>query len=95
MADRRWVRQIGDGLVWEGACKVHTLILWPDADGDYACIYDGRDSISGELFCRMEAATSTTLGINLGDGEGFDSGIYVDAKDSAVEVTIGFTPLAR
>jgi len=94
MPKRRWVRQAGDGLIWEGPCLIHSLILWPDSDGDYAYIYDGRDSISGELFCRLEAATSTTLSVDLGDGEGFDSGIYVDAKDSAVEVTVGFTPLS-
>ena len=90
---KRWVRILGDGLVYSGPCLVHNLTLWPDSDADYAYVYDGRDPISGKLFCRLEAATSTTLHLAFGDGVPFDQGIYVDGSDAAVETTVVFTPL--
>jgi len=89
----RWVRVVGDGLVYEGPCLVHSITLWPDADVDYAYVYDGHDAISGKLFCRLEASVSTTLHLGFGDGVPFDQGIYVDGVDAGVETTIVFTPL--
>lgn len=88
-----WRRVAGDGLVYDGPCIVKQIIFWPDADGDYADIYDGRDTTSGEKFCRIEVANSTTRHIGLGNGVHFGRGIYVDGIDDAVETTVAFIPL--
>ncbi len=90
---RTWLRVNGDDLVYDGPCLVHSIIVWPDADGDYADIYDGRDATSGVKFCRIECATQTTRHIGLGAGVEFGRGIYVDGIDAAVETTIVYTPL--
>jgi len=89
----RWTRVIGDGLVYEGPCLLKHLVFWPDADGDYADIYDGRDKTSGKKFMRIETSITLTWQIAFVDGVQFDTGIYVDGKDSAVEVTVVFEPL--
>jgi hypothetical protein len=96
MLDRvatHWERIAGDGLVCDGPCVLKAVVMWPDADGDYADIYDGRDTTSGERFARFESAVQTTVVCNLGDGVEFGKGLYVDGKDAAVETTVAFVPL--
>jgi len=88
-----WTRITGDGLVYDGPCYVKHIIFWPDSDADYVDIYDGRDTTSGEKFCRIESAYSITWQIHLGDGVLFGHGIYVDAIDSAVQTTVCFMPV--
>jgi hypothetical protein len=88
-----WIRITGDGVVHEGECIVKSVIMHPDAAGDYADIYDGRDATSGVKFCRMENAVDSTLALNLGDGVLFGRGVFVDGYDSAVETTVTFIPL--
>jgi hypothetical protein len=88
-----WVVVTGDGIAYKGPCVVKTIVLHPDAAGDYADIYDGRDATSGTKFCRIENAADTTLPIDLGEGVVFGKGIFVDGYDSAVETTVAFVPL--
>jgi len=90
---QRAVRIVGDGLAFSGPCFVTHIIMWPDADADYADVYDGRDATSGKKFCRVERAAQNTAHISLGQGAYFDVGIYVDGKGSAVETTVVFIPL--
>lgn len=88
-----WIHISGDGMIHEGECLVKAIILHPDAAGDYADVYDGRDAVSGVKFCRIENAVGSTLSLDLGDGVLFGRGLFVDGYDSAVEVTIAFVPL--
>lgn len=89
----RWTRVVGDGIAFLGPCTVYRVVVWPDSDGDYADIYDGRDATSGKKFCRVECAASTTRNMSLMPGAPFDVGVYVDGKDSAVETTVLIEPL--
>ena len=93
MLRRRWVHIVGDGLVYEGPCLVHSVIMYPDANQDYVKVYDGRDATSGKFFVWLVSSTKTTKQLTFGDGVPFDQGIYVDAKDGVVETTVVFTPL--
>ena len=93
MTQPRWVRIVGDGLAFSGPCLLTHIIMWPDANADYADVYDGRDTTSGKKFVRVEAAVQTTRHINLSQGVRFDVGIYIDGKGSAVETTVVFIPL--
>lgn len=89
----RWTRVIGDGIAYEGSCLLLGIILWPDTAADYTDIYDGRDATSGKKFCRIEADVDRTRPLNFGRGVPFDTGIYIDGMDSAVETTVIFEPL--
>lgn len=89
----RWVRILGDDLIYTGPCLVTHILMNPDANQDYADVYDGRDTTSGKLFCRLGNATRTGRHLNLGAGVHFENGIYIDAYDSAVETTVVFIPL--
>lgn len=89
----RWVRVVGDGLVYHGSCLLHDILLWPDVATDYVDVYDGRDTTSGKKFCRVEADIDESRHLHFGNGVAFDKGIYIDGADSAVETTVVFTPL--
>jgi hypothetical protein len=89
------VRVVGDGLVYRGPCTIFHIVFWPDANNDYADIYDGFDTNSGKKFCRIEAPVQLTEQVSLVPGVVFDRGIYVDGIDSVVETTIVFEPLAE
>lgn len=89
----RWTRIVGGGLAYEGPCEVFHIVFWPDANSDYADIYDGLDTSSGKKFCRIEAPVQLTEQVSLVPGVIFDRGIYIDGIDSAVETTIVFEPL--
>jgi hypothetical protein len=91
----RWVRVVGDGLVYTGPCVVFHIVVWPDANGDYADVYDGHDTSTGKKFCRIECPVQLTEQVSLVPGVPFDRGIYVDGKDSAVETTIIFEPIRK
>jgi hypothetical protein len=93
VGDVRWERVVGDGCAYSGECLLVDVIVFPDSDGDYADLYDGRDATSGRKFCRIECAASTTRHWHFGHGVPFHVGIYVDGKDSAVETTVAFIPL--
>lgn len=82
----------GSGLVVEGPGDLHGLIFWPDADADYADVYDGLDATSGKKFCRIETSTSITWSFHFDPGVHFENGIYVAGKDEAVETTVIFNP---
>lgn len=88
-----WKRITGDGLIYDGPCVVKTIVFWPEDAADYADLYDGRDSTSGEKFCRIETDVDETVIIGLGDGVLFGRGIYVDSADTNVETTVAFIPL--
>lgn len=88
-----FVRILGDGLVFGGRCLVKGLIFWPDADADHCDVWDGLNTTAGKKFCRVEVAVSTTRHIGLGQGVIFESGIYIDGTDGAVETTVIFEPL--
>lgn len=93
MPQPRWTRFAGDALVYTGPCLLTHILVHPDANHDYADIYDGRDATSGKKFCRIATATRTARHISLNPGVRFDNGIYVDATDDAVETTIVYIPL--
>lgn len=80
----------GSDLAVEGPVILRGLIFWPDADADYADIYDGLDATSGKKFCRIESSTSITWAWSFEHGVQFDNGIYVDGIDDAVETTVIF-----
>lgn len=88
-----FVRIVGDGLVYAGRCLVKGLVFWPDADADHVDVYDGVNTTIGKKFCRVEVAVSTTRHIGLGQGVVFESGIYIDGTDGAVETTVLFESL--
>ncbi len=88
-----WVRQIGDGLIYDGPCIVKAIIFWPHAGTQYADVYDGRDATSGTKFCRIRAQSWETFSLALGNGVLFGRGIYVDAEHREDEVTVAFIPL--
>lgn len=89
---RRWVHLYGDGAVYQGACLVHSITLWPEANQDYTRVYDGRDVTSGKMFVELQAATRTNVHVTFEGGVPFDQGIYVNGKDAEVQTTIVFTP---
>ena len=93
MLSRRWVHVIGDGLVCEGPCLVHSITLDPDAGADETTIYDGRDAVSGKKFMSVVTSDKVTRHIDFEPGVPFDRGIFVDGSDGAVETTVVFTPL--
>ena len=89
---RRWARVLGDGLVYEGPCLVHSITMVPDGTDDYAVIYDGRDTTSGKPFLKLVGAYKLTRQVTFDGGAPFDQGVYVDGSDGAVETTVVFTP---
>jgi len=89
----RWVHQYGSGLVYEGPCLVHSVVMLPNEAGDQVAVYDGRDAVSGKLFTTVKATIILTWAIYFGAWVPFDQGIYLDATDSDVETTVVFTPL--
>lgn len=88
-----WVRITANGLVHDGPAIVQHIILLPDANLDYIELYDGRDTISGTLFGRIQSSTRTTNHLPLSPGVFFGRGIYVDGNDDEVQAVIVFTPL--
>jgi len=88
----RWVRQVGDGLVYAGKCIVYNINLWPNDASDWVDIYDGVDSVSGKLFLRMETAVVINREFRCDKGVHFDRGIYLDMTDSDDAVTVVFEP---
>ena len=93
MSDRRWVRVVGDGPVYEGPCLLHSVTFLPITANDYSDIYDGRDAVSGKMFARLISSVVDTLCIYYGDGVPFNQGVYIDGFDGEVETTVVFTPL--
>jgi len=88
-----YVRKVGDGRVYQGAAIVHAIVLNPDAAADYVDVYDGLDATGGEKVLRIIAATATTTTVVFPAGVRFSRGVYLDAKDGAVETTVFFQPL--
>ena len=89
----RWVRQVGDGLVYTGPCKVYNINLHPDVANDWCKVYDGIDPTSGKLFLEMTTAVVINREFRCAPGVSFDTGIYIDCVDSAAPVTIVFEPI--
>lgn len=90
-----WRRIAGDELIYDGPCIVRTITVKPDANHDWADIYDGRDATTGTKYCRVSTANRTTGHLNLGTGVLFGKGIYVNGYDSKVETTVSFIPLDK
>lgn len=88
----RWVRIEGDGLAYTGPCTITDILVHPDANNDYADIYDGRDSTAGKPFARIEPPNTTTQHLHFSPGIPFTTGIYIDGYDLAVVTTVIFTP---
>lgn len=91
--DTAWVLIKGDGLAYEGKCRLLGVVFTPDANYDYADIYDGLDTTSGKRFCRLASSTRTSLVFSFVHPPEFAGGIYVDAYDAAIETTVLFEPL--
>lgn len=89
----RWVTIMGDGLAYTGPCLLTDIIVSPDANHDFAIIYDGRDTTSGKRFAQIQSATRTAVHLSFAHGLPFDSGIYIDGNDDEVETTVAFIPL--
>jgi hypothetical protein len=88
-----YARIVGDGRVYQGPALVKAIVFVPVSGADYADIYDGLDTESGEKVFRVKAAALTTWQITLDCGVLFSRGIYVDGKDGDVETTVLFEPL--
>lgn len=88
-----WIRQVGDGIIYDGPCIVKTIIFQPEATTQRAHIYDGRDATSGTLFLRLRMQSEQTIPINLGDGVRFGRAIYADLDAAADAITVCFVPL--
>ncbi len=88
-----WERQVGDGIIHDGPCIVKTIIMQPEATTQRAHVYDGRDAISGTLFCRLRMQAEQAFPLDLGDGVLFGRGIYVDLDASDDAITVTFVPL--
>lgn len=88
-----YVRIVGSGRAYQGTCLVRGVIVNPDTGGDYTDIYDGLDSVSGEVVCRLKTAAKTTASFMLSCGVLFSRGVYVGGSDSAVETTVFFEPV--
>ena len=93
MVGKTWRRIDGDGLAYWGRCLLTDVIFWPDAAADYVDLYDGRDTVSGRLLCRIEADVDETIHFGFGEGLAMDIGIYVDGIDADVDTTVAFIPL--
>lgn len=87
-----WVRQVGDGLAYDGPCILKCAIMHTFTATDWTDLYDGRDATSGTKFCRLESSVLITRVLNLGDGVRFGRGIYIDADTDTVETTVAFIP---
>jgi hypothetical protein len=87
-----WERIAGDGMVYDGPCTVRAIIFEPYAANDYVNVYDGRDAISGKLFCQIFTSVKLMQCVDLGAGVEFGRGIYVDGIDGDVRTTVTFTP---
>ena len=93
MPERRWVRVLGDGLVCDGPCLLHSVTFLPITANDYVDVYDGRDAVAGKLFARLISSVVATWTQCYTLGVPFDRGIYIDGIDAEVETTVVFTPL--
>ena len=92
MHDQRWVRIIGDGVAFDGACTLDGVLFAPDTANDYVDVYDGIDATAGRKFARIKTSVVVTWQFDFPDGVHFDRGIYLDGIDGAVETTVMFTP---
>ena len=90
---KRWVRQLGDGLVYQGACLVYNINLFLNDAGDWVDIYDGLDTESGKFFQRLESAVVLNVPFRCSVGVPFATGIYLDTPDADVSVVVVFEPL--
>jgi len=88
-----YVRVEGDGRAWQGAALVKGIIFLPVTANDYVDVYDGLDTDSGELVCRIISAAVITWNFSFTCGVRFNHGIYLDGIDGEVQTTILFEPL--
>jgi len=93
MPEQRWVRVAGSGLVYNGPCKIDTIVFSPVTANDYVDIYDGLDATAGKKFCHIVSSVVVTWPFCFHSGLEFDVGIYVTDIDEGTETTIVFTPL--
>jgi len=89
----RWVRVVGDGVIYTGPCLLLAILHYPSGSQKYVDIYDGLDTIAGKKFHRVRSEGKSSCEIFFGNGVTFDRGIYVDGEDPSEETTIIFEPL--
>jgi len=88
-----YVRVVGDGRVYQGACVVTGIIFTPNAASDYVDVYDGLDTTSGEKVMTLKTSVAVSWHYGLNGGVRFNHGIYVAERAAAAECTFFFHPL--
>jgi len=79
--------QVGDALVYSGACRPQTLTVSVDRAGDYVLIYDALTATGTAKFDIKVGTANSALSIDLG-GAPFATGIYVDAYSNQTATTV-------
>ena len=84
--------QWGDGIVYTGECVVYAVIVQGQTADDYAAVYD---ALSATGTAKADPQSATAKQVNAVDLKGslFSTGIYVDATDGNVLVTVIYDPL--
>jgi hypothetical protein len=79
--------EIGDGLVYTGACRIISITVSGASTGDYAAVYDAITATGTPKFDPSIAANTSSFYQNCG-GAPFATGIYVKATDDDVYTSI-------
>ena len=79
--------QLGDGLIYTGACRVQTIVFAGITAADYVQVYDAVTATGSPKFDIKMGTASDTKSICLG-GAPFATGIYVDANASTGYTTV-------
>lgn len=79
--------QVGDALVYTGACRLQNLTVSVDRAGDYVLIYDAITATGTAKFDIKVGTANSALSIDLG-GAPFATGIYMDAYSNQTATSV-------
>jgi len=80
-----WRRVTGDGLVVRGPVLLYGIEYVGRATGPLATVYEGMDTISGEILCILNATKEVDNNKRFNPPLFLDRGIYIDAGGDLTE----------
>ena len=87
-----WSRRTATGLITGAKAIVHTVIVLSTQTTDGVSIYDGRDTVSGDLIAELQGEGHVSTPFRFEPGLLCENGIYVSLDTAVTEVTIEWTP---
>jgi hypothetical protein len=79
--------QVGDALVYTGACYVQGITFYGVTAGDRLAVYDALSATGTAKFDPAVAANTSTVTVDC-FGAPFTTGIYVDASAATINSTV-------